>query len=84
MPNYAWLLEQSLNTSQTQDKLAAMKKLGVPYSTQEISNAVKDLKTQAKAIQANLAAEKIKVSEDKEIIALIAYLQRLGTDITKK
>lgn len=84
MPNYAWLLEQSLNTSQTQDKLAAMKKLGVPYSTQEIGNAVKDLKTQAKAIQANLAAEKIKVSEDKEIIALIAYLQRLGTDITKK
>jgi cytochrome c oxidase cbb3-type subunit I/II len=84
MPNYAWLVEQSLNTSQTQDKLAAMKKLGVPYSTQEVSTAVKDLHTQAKAIQANLAAEKIKVGEDKEIIALIAYLQRLGTDISKK
>jgi len=84
MPNYAWLLEQKLNTSQTQDKLAAMKKLGVPYSTQEISDAVKDLKIQAKTIQANLASEKIKVSEDKEIIALIAYLQRLGTDISKK
>jgi cytochrome c oxidase cbb3-type subunit I/II len=84
MPNYAWLLEQSLNTSQTQDKLAAMKKLGVPYSTQDVSNAVKDLTTQAKAIQANLATEKITVSEDKEIIALIAYLQRLGTDISKK
>ncbi len=84
MPNYAWLLEQTLNTSQTQDKLAAMKKLGVPYSTDEITNAVKDLNSQAKAIQANLAAEKIKVSQDKEIIALIAYLQRLGTDISKK
>ncbi len=84
MPNYAWLLEQTLNTSQTQDKLAAMKKLGVPYSTEEINNAVKDLNSQAKAIQANLAAEKIKVSQDKEIIALIAYLQRLGTDISKK
>lgn len=84
MPNYAWLLEQTLNTSQTQDKLAAMKKLGVPYSTEEITNAVKDLNTQAKAIQANLASEKIKVNQDKEIIALIAYLQRLGTDISKK
>jgi cytochrome c oxidase cbb3-type subunit I/II len=84
MPNYAWLLEQTLNTSQTQDKLAAMKKLGVPYSTQEVNDAVIDLNTQAKAIQANLAAEKIKVSQDKEIIALIAYLQRLGTDISKK
>jgi cytochrome c oxidase cbb3-type subunit I/II len=61
-----------------------MKKLGVPYSTQEVNDAVKDLNTQAKAIQANLAAEKIKVSQDKEIIALIAYLQRLGTDISKK
>jgi cytochrome c oxidase cbb3-type subunit I/II len=84
MPNYAWLLEQTVNTSATQDKLAAMKKLGVPYSTEEITNAVKDLNTQAKAIQLNLAAEKIKVSQDKEIIALIAYLQRLGTDISKK
>jgi cytochrome c oxidase cbb3-type subunit I/II len=84
MPNYAWLLEQTLNTSQTQDKLAAMKKLGVPYSTQEVSNAVKDLNTQAQAIQASLALEKIKVSQDKEIISLIAYLQRLGTDISKK
>jgi cytochrome c oxidase cbb3-type subunit I/II len=84
MPNYDWLLEQTLNTSLTQDKLAAMKKLGVPYSTQEVNDAVKDLNTQAKAIQANLAAEKIKVSQDKEIIALIAYLQRLGTDISKK
>ena len=84
MPNYAWLLDQKLNTSQTQDKLTAMKKLGVPYSTQEVNDAVKDLNTQAKAIQANLAAEKIKVSQDKEIIALIAYLQRLGTDISKK
>ena len=84
MPNYAWLLEQTLNTSQTQDKVAAMKKLGVPYSTQEVNDAVKDMNTQAKAIQANLAAEKIKVNQDKEIIALIAYLQRLGTDISKK
>jgi cytochrome c oxidase cbb3-type subunit I/II len=84
MPAYDWLYEQTLNTDQTQDKLAAMKKLGVPYSDAEISNAVADLKTQSKAIQERLAEEKIKVSANKEIIALIAYLQRLGTDITKK
>jgi cytochrome c oxidase cbb3-type subunit I/II len=42
------------------------------------------LNKQAKEIQARLAGEKIKVSADKEIIALIAYLQRLGTDIAKK
>jgi cytochrome c oxidase cbb3-type subunit I/II len=61
-----------------------MKKLGVPYSDEEINNAVADLTEQSKEIQARLAAEKIKVSSDKEIIALIAYLQRLGTDIAKK
>jgi cytochrome c oxidase cbb3-type subunit I/II len=84
MPAYDWLYTQSLNTSQTQDKLKAMKQLGVPYTDAEIDNAVADLKAQAKAIQGRLAAEKIKVSADKEIIALIAYLQRLGTDISKK
>ncbi|MFM6938017.1 MAG: cytochrome-c oxidase, cbb3-type subunit I, partial [Aquirufa sp.] len=84
MPAYGVLYEQSLNTSQTQDKLNAMKKLGVPYSEAQIQHAVADLNKQAKEIQARLAGEKIKVSADKEIIALIAYLQRLGTDIAKK
>jgi cytochrome c oxidase cbb3-type subunit I/II len=84
MPAYDWLYEQTLSTSQTQAKLNAMKKLGVPYTNAEIANAVTDLNTQSKAIQARLAEEKIKVSADKEIIAMIAYLQRLGTDISKK
>ena len=84
MPAYGVLYEQSLNTSQTQDKLNAMKKLGVPYDDAQIKNAVADLTKQSKEIQARLAEEKIKVSADKEIIALIAYLQRLGTDIAKK
>jgi cytochrome c oxidase cbb3-type subunit I/II len=84
MPAYDWLYTQSLNTTQTQDKLKAMKQLGVPYTDTEIAHAVADLNAQSKAIQGRLAAEKIKVSADKEIIALIAYLQRLGTDISKK
>jgi len=58
--------------------------LGVPYDDSQIQHAVADLTTQSKEIQARLAAEKIKVGADKEIIALIAYLQRLGTDIAKK
>jgi cytochrome c oxidase cbb3-type subunit I/II len=58
-----------------------MQTLGVPYPAgyDKIANA--DLEKQAKAIQANLAKEGIKTSEKKEIIAMIAYLQRLGTDI---
>ena len=84
MPAYDWLYEQSLNTSMTQKKLQAMKTLGVPYEESQITNAVKDLNRQAKEIQTQMAGEKIKIGADKEIIALIAYLQRLGTDINKK
>jgi len=84
MPAYDWLYEQTLNTSMTQKKLQAMKTLGVPYDENQITNAVKDLNRQAKEIQTQMAGEKIKIGADKEIIALIAYLQRLGTDINKK
>ena len=58
-----------------------MRKLGVPYEEGYEAIAEEDLKVQAKQIAATLKAEKIEVSENKEIIALIAYLQRLGRDI---
>ncbi len=83
MPNYAWLLEQKLDVSKTQDKLKAMRKMGVPYDEYQIMKAPEDLQTQAQGIAANLQKEGVKVSADKEIIALIAYLQRMGTDIKK-
>jgi cytochrome c oxidase cbb3-type subunit I/II len=83
MPNYAWLLEQTLDKSKTVDKLKAMKSLGVPYDDYAIMKANQDLDEQAASISANLAKEGVKVSPDKELVALIAYLQRLGTDIKK-
>ncbi len=83
MPNYAWLLEQKLDVSKTQDKLKAMRKMGVPYDEYQIMKAPEDLQTQAQGIAANLQKEGVKVSADKEIIALIAYLQRIGSDINK-
>jgi cytochrome c oxidase cbb3-type subunit I/II len=83
MPNYAWLLEQTLDKSKTVDKLKAMKSLGVPYDDYAIMKANQDLDEQAASISGNLAKEGVKVSPDKEIVALIAYLQRLGTDIKK-
>jgi cytochrome c oxidase cbb3-type subunit I/II len=59
-----------------------MRKLGVPYPENYESIAVKDLEAQAKKITDNLASQSnIKISSDKEIIAVIAYLQRLGKDI---
>jgi cytochrome c oxidase cbb3-type subunit I/II len=81
MPGYPHMLDRDLDVSTTEAKIRAMQTLGVPYPAgyDKIANA--DLEKQAKAIQANLAKEGIKTSEKKEIIAMIAYLQRLGTDI---
>jgi cytochrome c oxidase cbb3-type subunit I/II len=81
MPAYGWLLRDDLDTSSTQAKLKAMRTLGVPYSQEEIDNAVPALKEQAATIAADLAQAGVQGAEDKKIVALIAYLQRLGTDI---
>ncbi|HVZ26944.1 MAG TPA: cytochrome-c oxidase, cbb3-type subunit I [Sediminibacterium sp.] len=81
MPNYAWLLDDPIDTASTPAKIRAMQTLGVPYPAGYDEKANTDLMQQAAKIQANLAADKIKTPADKEIIALIAYLQRMGTDI---
>jgi cytochrome c oxidase cbb3-type subunit I/II len=81
MPPYPWLIEQTLDTSTTESKINDMRTLGVPYSDGYELKANADLKIQANAIVANLAIDNVKIHSDKEIIALIAYLQRLGTDI---
>lgn len=84
MPEYPWLLEQDLDVSLTEAKIRAMQKLGVPYPEGYDRIALDDLNKQATAIAENLKTEKIKADKNKEIIALIAYLQRLGTDIKGK
>ena len=83
MPAYPWLLKKTLNTRNTRGKIIAMQRLGVPYEKGYQDMAVEDLQKQANEIAANLDKEGIKTSSDKEIIALIAYLQRLGSDIEK-
>ena len=84
MPPYPWLLTQQLDISNTSAKLSALQKVGVPYTAQTINNANDDLQKQAMLVSDRLAKEGIKVESDREIVAMIAYLQRLGTDIRKK
>ena len=83
MPTYPWLLANDLDTSSTRAKLKAMRLLGVPYTPEEIDNGVNELQDQAKEIAADLAGAGVQGTEGKEIVALIAYLQRMGTDIKK-
>ncbi len=84
MPSYHWLAENKLDISNTKDKIKAMQSLGVPYPKGFEDLAEADLVAQAKKIADNLTKEGYPVQGDEEIIALIAYLQRMGTDIKIK
>jgi cytochrome c oxidase cbb3-type subunit I/II len=84
MPPYPWLLKDDLDTTNVPGKIRAMQRLGVPYPAGYDKVANSDLRKQAERIAAGLRKEKIKADSRKEIIAVIAYLQRLGTDIKQQ
>ena len=78
MPTYPWLLSRDLDASTLPSKIRVQRMLGVPYgplSAQQIFDSV-DL--QAKGIAKDLRAAGAYVTPEKEIVALIAYLQTLG------
>ena len=84
MPAYPWLITNDLDISTTEKKISVMRSIGVPYpdAYEEIAN--EQLTKQAEAIALNLQEAGVPAEPNKEIIALIAYLQRLGTDIKVK
>jgi cytochrome c oxidase cbb3-type subunit I/II len=91
MPRYPWLYTDQIDVSSTVAKIKAMQRLGVPYGDGYEKIAASDMELQANEITKNLmsdekvkqfvASEGIEKLNDREIIALIAYLQRLGKDI---
>jgi cytochrome c oxidase cbb3-type subunit I/II len=81
MPNYPWLLDDVIDTTLTPKMIRAMTALGVPYEPGYDLKANEDLMAQGNAITANLAKDKLQTIPTSEIVALIAYLQRMGTDI---
>lgn len=94
MPAYIWMDDpNTLDLSMIKSKISAMRTLGVPYEEGFEDKAEADARTQAEEIATNIATDlattvkgvnkeqKIKELKNKEIVALIAYLQRLGRDI---
>ncbi len=86
MPPYPWLIRDDLNTDYTAAKIKTLQALKTPYPEGYADEAVADLKEQAQQIAESLNKDGIEQEGlvDKEIVALIAYLQRLGTDIKPK
>jgi cytochrome c oxidase cbb3-type subunit I/II len=83
MPAYSFMLYKELDTASTPAKIKAMRTIGVPYKEGYEYMANKDLVEQATKIQNNLLRDSIRVKPNAEILAVIAYLQRLGTDTEK-
>jgi cytochrome c oxidase cbb3-type subunit I/II len=81
MPNYPWLIEDELDIASTPAKIRAMQTLGVPYPAGFDAVCIDNLNQQANKIAEGLKKDGIEVKSDREIIAMIAYLQRLGIDI---
>lgn len=93
MPRYPWLITNDLDRSNMTAKLNLMKNVfDVPYTKPEIDSAdqwansqaamiVQEIYNEAPDLKAAYAQRPAGELEKKEIIALIAYLQRLGTDI---
>jgi cytochrome c oxidase cbb3-type subunit I/II len=81
MPRYPWLLTRKLDTNVVQARMKTLRRLGVPYSDEDIAKAYENMAAQQTRIVINLKVGMVEADPDREIIALIAYLQRLGTDI---
>ncbi len=79
MPPFAHLARTRIDFGGTADKLRAMRTVGVPYRPEQIASAAKEAQAMGEQISADLRAEGgVRVAPNSEMVALIAYLQRLG------
>jgi cytochrome c oxidase cbb3-type subunit I/II len=83
MPAYPWMVDSSIDTTFTPKLIRAMMTLGVPYEEGYDQMANVDLLKQGQQIVDELKKDNLETHPTSEMVALIAYLQRLGTDIKK-
>ena len=84
MPSYEHLLTEDLKYGEIKPHMVAAKHLGAPYTEEELENCEELARKQAEYIAAEIVAQDGPIlTYEKQAIALIAYLQRLGTDFSK-
>jgi len=82
MPRYPHLFTDQLDFESIPVRLKAMKMLGVPYSEEDRETSVDNAKAQAAQIAQTIAQQGGPQNlQDKQAVALIAYIQRLGIDL---
>jgi cytochrome c oxidase cbb3-type subunit I/II len=82
MPPYAHFATEKVDLARTDEKMSAMRSIGVPYTNADIAGARADAAEQGGAIAKDLFAEGVQIESDAEMVAVIAYLQRLGKSPT--
>ena len=78
MPDYPWLYTQKTDVAALTSKIAVQRMLGVPYPKWTVAELRENVATQEAAIVADLRGSGVEAQPDRQIIALIAYLQKLG------
>lgn len=83
MPNYPWLYENKLDTSQTIKKMEVLRQLDPStYDEKDMERAPRRIEILQKRIADSVSRDLgEEVPHDTEVIALIAYMQKLGADI---
>jgi len=87
MPAYPWMLTQDMDMETIDERISALRAVGVPYAEGYEDQALEDMMAQAEEITRGLheagfkEVDGIEITSEKQIIAIIAYLQRLGIDI---
>ena len=80
MPPYSWMHENKIDPSDVGASIRALAKVGTPYVGTDDASVASSLQAQGTTIVQSLAASGITAEWDDEIIAMIAYLQRLGVE----
>jgi len=93
MPRYAFLFDRPIDMQSLPTRVKIMRTLGVPYTDADQQNAIANAQAQAQKIVDNIASQNggkpfvvhdgQALASDRQAVALIAYLQRMGTDLTK-
>lgn len=87
MPAYPWLISQNMDTESIGARIRALRSVGVPYAAGYENEALSDMMAQAEEITNGLheagfrQVDGVEITSEKKIIAIIAYMQRLGIDI---
>lgn len=82
MPAYPWFVEREVNVDKIPAKIRTLQRLGVPYAEGFDQQAIDHYRRQAEEIANGLNASGFKATWNSQMVAMIAYMQRLGTDIS--